>query len=454
MNRVQGALHRAGERTFRSLHEPNYRRYFTGQAVSVIGTWMQRVAQDWLVLSLTGSGVALGISTALQFGPLLVLGLWAGAMVDRLNRRRLIIATQSIQAVLAVTLALITLTETVQLWMVYALALALGIVNAFDTPARQAFVGEMVEPENYVNAQALSSTAHNAGRLVGPAIAGLLIATTNVGVTFAVNALSFIAVLISLLRMDTTTLRPVPVPESTKGRAREGLRYVLGAPDLRATLILIGVIALFAQNFRVVLPLLAQDTFASGAEGYGYLMAALGLGAVFGALFSASRETATPWGLLLSCLAFGAINLVAAAAPTLTTAYVAMAAIGFANIIVNTLGRTVLQLGSDPSMHGRVLALHGLVFLGSTPLGGPLLGWICETFGARSGFLVAGGATLLAGLALMPRLRRLRRRTVTPGGPESGGPDGPAPADDDETGPAAPTLEGQAPPEDARRTGG
>jgi MFS family permease len=202
----------------------------------------------------------------------------------------------------------------------------------------------------------------------------------------------------------------------------------------------------------VVLPLLAQDTFASGAEGYGYLMAALGLGAVVGALFSASRETATSWGLLLSCLAFGAINLAAAAAPSMTIAYVAMAAIGFANIIVNTLGRTVLQLGSDPSMHGRVLALHGMVFLGSTPLGGPLLGWICETFGARSGFLVAGGATLLASVALLPRLRRLRRTTTRR--PDEGGPDGLVPADDDETSPAAPALDGQTPPEEARRAGG
>jgi MFS family permease len=293
--------------------------------------------------------------------------------------------------------------------MVYALALALGIVSAFDTPARHAFVGEMVDPENYVNAQALSSTIHNAGRLVGPAIAGLLIATTSVGVAFAVNAVSFVAVLVGLLRIDPAGLRPVTVPESGKGAARAGLRYVLGTPELRATLLLIGVIALFGQNFRVVLPLLAQDTFASGAEVYGYLMAALGLGAVAGALFSAARETATAWGLGLSCLAFGAINLIAAAAPTLTAAYLAMAALGFANIIVNTLGRTVLQLGSDPSMHGRVLALHGLVFLGSTPLGGPMLGWICEAFGARAGLVLAGGTALLAGIALLPRLHRLRR---------------------------------------------
>jgi MFS family permease len=409
MRRPGLAVRRHRERTFRSLREPNFRRFFGGHAVSVVGTWMQRVGQDWLVLTLTGSGVALGISTALQFAPMLVVGLWAGAVVDRVNRRRLIICTQATQAVLAATLAVLALTGTVELWMVYGLALALGVVTAFDNPARQALVGEMVGPENYVNAQALSSTIHNAGRLIGPAIAGLLIATTDVGVAFAVNALSFVAVLIGLLRMDAGALRPVAAEGSRKGRAREGLRYVLAAPDLRAALLLVAVVAMFGQNFRVVLPLLAQATFDGGAEVYGYLTAALGLGAVVGALFSASRETATSWGLLLSCLGFGAVNLVAAAAPTLIAAYLAMAAIGFANIIFNTLARTVLQLGSDPSMHGRVLAVHGLVFLGSTPVGGPLLGWICESYGARAGLIVAGVTSLLVGLVLLPRLRGLRR---------------------------------------------
>ncbi|MEX2291607.1 MAG: MFS transporter [Mycobacteriales bacterium] len=398
------------------MKEPNYRRYFLGQAVSVIGTWMQRVAQDWLVLTLTGSGVALGISTALQFGPMLVLGLWGGTVVDRVDRRRLIIGTQGVQAILAAVLAILALTGLVELWMVYALALALGLTTVLDSPARQALIGEMVEPADYVNAQALSSTVHNAGRLVGPAIAGLLIATTGVGIAFVVNALSFVAVLVGLLRMDPTSMRSRPARGPRKGQALEGLRYVLSRPDLRAVLLLVGIVALFGQNFRVVLPLLAQSTFDGGAEVYGYLTAALGLGAVLGALYSASRETATSWGLLLSCLAFGVVNLVAAAAPTLVAAYAAMVAIGFANIVFNTLGRTVLQLGSDPGMHGRVLALHGLVFLGSTPIGGPLLGWICELFGARAGLLVAGATAVVAGLALFPRLRALRGAVDDPAG--------------------------------------
>ena len=408
MKRVRRAARRTHDRTFRSLREANYRRFFVGHSVSVVGTWMQRVAQDWLVLTLTGSGIALGISTALQFGPMLVLGLWGGTVVDRVDRRRLIIVTQSVQAALAGTLAVLALSGTVELWMVYALALALGLVTVLDSPARQALVGEMVAPPDYVNAQALNSTVHNAGRLVGPALAGVLIATAGVGWAFVINALSFVAVLVGLVRMDPSTMRRTPTQPKRKGQAREGLRYVLGSPDLRAVLLLVGVVALFGQNFRVVLPLLASVTFEGGAEVYGYLTAALGLGAVLGALVSASRETATSWGLVLSCLAFGTVNLVAAAAPTLVAAYLAMVAIGFANIVFNTLGRTVLQLGSDPQMHGRVLALHGLVFLGSTPFGGPLLGWICEAFGARAGFVVAGVTALVVGLVLLPRLRRTR----------------------------------------------
>ena len=417
MKRLIRAARHAHQRTFRSLREPNYRRFFVGHSVSVVGTWMQRVAQDWLVLTLTGSGVALGVSTALQFGPVLLLGLWGGTVVDRVDRRKLVMITQAVQAVLAATLGVLALSGVVELWMVYVLALALGLTTVFDSPARQALLGEMVEPADYVNAQALNSTVHNAGRLVGPAIAGLLIATTGVGAAFLVNAVSFVAVLVGLLRMDPSRLRPPPTGRGPrKGQVREGLRYVRASPDLRAVLLLVGVVALLGQNFRVVLPLLAQSTFDGGAEVYGYLTAALGLGAVVGSLFSASRETATSWGLLISCLAFGVVNLIAAAAPTLVAAYLAMVAVGFVNIVFNTIGRTVLLLGSEPGMHGRVIALHGLVFLGSTPLGGPLLGWICEVYGARAGFVVAGVGAIVTGCVLLPRLRALRAGADAPAG--------------------------------------
>ncbi len=414
MRRLGAAARRAHARTFRSLSERNYRLFFIGHATSVIGTWMQRVAQDWLVLTLTGSGIALGITAALQFTPMLVLALWGGAVVDRVDKRRLIIATQVVQGLLAVALAALTITGAVELWMVYALALGLGLVTVLDNPARHAFVAEMVEPENYVNAQALNSTVHNMGRLIGPAVAGVLIATVGVGIAFAINAVSFLAVIAGLLRMDSSALRRPPRKDRRRGEVREALRYVWRVPELRAVLFLVLVVALFGQNFRVVLPLFASDTFASGAEVYGYLTAALGLGAVLGAVGSASRETATSWGLVLSCVAFGAVNLAAAAAPNLVAAYLAMVALGVANIVFNTLARTILQLRTDRSMQGRVIALHQMIFLGSIPLGGPLLGWMIEAWGPRSGFVVAGATALVAGVVLLPRLRRLNRDVPAP----------------------------------------
>ncbi|GII42787.1 MFS transporter [Planotetraspora phitsanulokensis] len=400
----------AHRRVFRSLTVPNYRRFFAGHAVSVIGTWMQRVAQDWLVLELTDSPVALGISTALQFLPTLLFGLWGGVLVDRLDRRRTIMATQAASAVLAAALAVLVLSDLVQLWMVYALTLGLGFVTVLDTPARQAFITEMVSPENYVNAQALNSTVHNAGRLVGPAVAGVLIATVDVGAAFAVNALSFAAVLLGLARMNPKELHRVPALPRAKGQARQGLRYVWEHPELRACLFLVAVVALLGQNFRVVFPLLARETFGGGPEVYGWLTSALGVGAVLGALASAARVDATAWSLLLWTFAFAGVNVAAAAAPALALAMAAIVALGIANICFNTLARTLLQIRTDPTLQGRVIALHSLVFLGSTPLGAPITGWVCEQWGPRAGLLLAGISAGLAGLAVLPWLRKVRAR--------------------------------------------
>lgn len=400
------------ERTFRSLGEPNYRRFFIGNAISVMGTWMQRVAQDWLVFTLSGSAVALGVNTALQFVPMLLLGLWSGVLVDRWNRRRILMITQSLSALLAVLLWLLAATGIVQLWMVYALTLALGLITVLDQPARQAFVAELVGVDDYVNAQALNSTVGNAGRLVGPAVAGLLIATTGVSVAFLANAVSFLAVLVSLLRMDVGMLRVTPRLPPARGQTVAGLRYVWARPRLMVVLSLVLVVGLFGQNFRVVLPVFAEDTFRVGASGYGYLMAMIGLGAVVGALFTASRTSVGGWSVLIACVAFGVTNLLAAVAPSIWVAYAAMAALGFANISFNTLARTLVVVSSDPGMHGRILALHGMLFLGSTPVGGPLLGQVCESLGARAGFVVAGGTAILAVLALLPVIHRLRRVAV------------------------------------------
>jgi len=413
---------------FRSLHQRNYRLFFGGHAVSVSGTWMQRVAQDWLIYTLTGSGVALGVASALQFGPMLILGIWGGSVVDRHDRRRLLLLTQSIQAVLALALGLLAVTGTVRLWMVYALACALGVVTVVDSPARSSFVSDLVGPQDYVNAQSLNSTMHNAGRLVGPAVAGVVIASWSVGVAFLINAASFAAVLLSLVRMDPASMSRHEARDATDatgasdapdaaGRgagAGDGLRYVWRHRELRACMLIVAVVGLFGQNFRVVLPLLASDTFGGSAAAYGYLTAALGLGAVVGALFTASRRTASWRGMLLATIAFGVTNVLAALSPSLTWAYAALALMGIANICVNTLGRTLLMVHSPPSMHGRVLALHGLVFLGSTPFGGLLLGWVCEVTGARAGLLLAALTALLVSAAVAPRLGRREPRRVSP----------------------------------------
>lgn len=410
LRRVGASASASVSRMFRSLDEPNYRRFVAGHSISVAGTWMQRVAQDWLVLELTDSAVAVGVATSLQFLPILLFGMWGGVLADRHPRRRLIVWTQSISAVLAGALAVCSLTGVATIMIVYGLALGLGLVTVVDVPARQAFLTDLVREADFVNAQSLNSTVHNLGRLVGPAIAGLLIASVGVGAAFAVNALSFVAVVVGLLRIDTRNLHYTPTRPSGRGQARAGFGYVWGHPEIRACLALVAVVALLGQNFRVVLPLLARDTFEGGAEVYGWLTSALGLGAVLGALASATRMRATALSLVVWTLTFGVVNLVAAAVPTLLAALAVMVAVGVTNITVNTLGRTVLLLNADPAMRGRVIALHGMVFLGSTPFGGPLLGWVCEVWGPRAGFVVAGVASLLIALALLPRVRALRTR--------------------------------------------
>jgi MFS family permease len=395
---------------FRSVrHSVNLRIYLAGHAISVVGTWVQRVAQDWLILEITHNGAALGLALAAQFAPMLLLGPYGGLLVDRLDRRRTIMGTQAISGLLALALAVITLLDVVQLWSVLALGLALGLVTVLDVPARQAFVASMVEPADYANAQALSSSVNNAGRLVGPAVAGVLIASAGVGVAFIVNAASFVAVLISLAVLNVKLLRPSPRIGRKKGQVREGARYLWASPQLRVTIVLVAVVATFGQNFRVVLPLAATELYHGDAATYGWLTSAIGLGALIGAVISASMHIPTAWSVVLTTIAFGGANLLAAFSPTLAMALLVMVGVGVTNIIFNTLARSVLLLNSEPDMHGRMMAIHGQVFLGSTPLGGPLVGWLCDLFGARAGFLIAGGTALLAAVLLAGMAYRSRR---------------------------------------------
>jgi predicted MFS family arabinose efflux permease len=398
---------RLGQHVFRSLAEANYRRFFIGNSASVTGTWMQRIGQDWLVLQLTDSALALGGSMLCQFLPVLIGSVWGGVVVDRLNTRRLLLGTQAAQAVLAAALAVVVLTDTVTLAIVYVLAALLGMVTVVDNPARHSFVVELVDRDDIVNAQALNSLINNMGRLVGPVFAGVLIAISGVGITFVINACSFMAVMMSLLIMDTSALRTVPVSPRAPGQVREGLRYVWVRPELRATLVLAAVVSVFGQNFRVVFPVLASDTYGGGATIYGWLTAALGAGAVIGGLISAAAVRSSAWYLWWSCLAFALTNLVVAATASLTVGIVAIVFLGLSNMLLNTFARATLQLSVVPAMRGRVMAIYVMVFLGGIPIGGPLLGGVLELWGPRVGMAVAGGCTLIGCAAVLVTLRRL-----------------------------------------------
>jgi MFS family permease len=396
------------ERTFRSLRTRNYRLYFFGQIVSLTGTWMQSVGQAWLVLELTGSGLALGGTVALQFTPILLAGPWGGVIADRVDKRRLIVWTQAAAAALALTLGLLTLSHVVRLWMVLGLALLLGVVNLVDMPARQSFIIEMVGGEDVANAVSLNSVVVNGARVIGPAVAGLLIATIGIAPCFLVNAGSYLAVIAGLLAMDATTLKRTPPVARGPGQLRAGLRYAWSAPELRVPLLMMAVVGTLSYNFSVVLPLLVRETFGAGAGSYGVLFSFMGLGAVLGGLVIATRSRATPRLLVGSSLALGAAIGLAAAAPNLGLVVLAMVPVGVASTAFIATSNALLQLGASSEMRGRVMALFAMVFLGSTPIGGPLVGWIAERFGPRTSLGVAAVAATLAGLAGLRRLRRGR----------------------------------------------
>jgi MFS family permease len=421
MTRVE----RLGRDTFRALSVPNFRRFYAGQLVSVSGTWMQTVAQGWLVLKLTGSGVALGLVIAAQFLPMLVLGPWTGLVADRAAKRRLLLLTQSTAGVLALILGVLTLSGAVQLWMVYVLALGLGLVTAFDMPVRQTFVVEMVGPDLLANAVTLNSVLMNAGRLVGPALGGVLIAAVGIGWCFVLNALSYLAVLGAVASMNTSALNTVAPASRAKGQVREGFRYVWARPELRTPLLIMAVLGTLSYEFQVSLPLLAKFTFDAGAPGYGLLMSAMSLGAIVGGLAVAAVNNATHRKLGFAALALGSSTLVASALPSLGATLVMLPIVGASSIAFISMGNALLQLSSAPEMRGRVIALYGVAFLGSTPVGGPIIGWVGQTFGARWSLAVGGLAAVTVALAAWPSLRRANEATRASSSPA---PATPAPA--------------------------
>lgn len=393
-------------RTFRSLRNPNYRRYFIGQTISMTGTWMQTVGQMWLVLRLSGSGVALGITNALQFTPILLLGMWGGVVADRFDKRKTLLVTQSAAAVLAAALGIATLADFVSLEIVYLFAFLWGLVIAIDNPTRQAFVSELVEIDDLPNAIGLNSTIVTSARTAGPALAGLLIGAAGVAFCFFVNALSYLAVIWGLARMDGTSLRPSERSSRTRGHLRDGFTYVWSTPVLRSTLLLMAVVGTLAYNFRTLLPLLADKVFGGGAGTFGALSAMMGLGTVLGALASARARRPTRKLLLASALAFGSLVVVAATAPTLALEMAVLVPMGAASIVFAATTNSLLQTTASPPMRGRVMALYAMVFFGSTPIGGPLVGWAAEAFGTRAALGLGGVATLVgAVVALRGRIR-------------------------------------------------
>jgi len=384
--------------TFGSLRVRNYRLYFIGQVVSVSGSWMQRIAQSWLVLQLhvPNAGVALGLVSALQFLPMLLFGAYGGVLADRLDKRRLLMATQTVMGLLALVLGVLTLGRVVQLWMVYTLALLLGVVTAFDNPGRQSFVMEMVGRRQVTNAVSLNSAVFTGARVVGPAVAGLLISVVGTGWCFVVNAVSFGAVVAALLAMDPARLQRVQAPARARGQLVEGLRFVLSRPDLRTPLALLAIVGTLALNFNVLLPLLARDTFHGGAWTYGLLFSVLGVGSLAGALFTAGRREPSAGRILGSLVLFGLFMLAAAAAPTLPLEMAALAPMGIAALVFQTSTNSLLQLRSEPALRGRVMALYAVVFIGTTPFGAPIVGWVAQQHGARAAFVLGAAAILVA----------------------------------------------------------
>ncbi|GGV51913.1 MFS transporter [Streptomyces griseoflavus] len=385
---------------FSSLRIRNYRLFFLGQVVSNIGTWMQRIAQDWLVLSLTGSSAAVGITTALQFLPMLLFGLYGGVLVDRLRKRPTLIVTQTAMALTALALAVLTLTGRVEVWHIYVAAFALGLATVVDNPARQAFVSELVGPGQLQNAVSLNSANFQSARLVGPAVAGLLITGVGTGWAFLLNGLSFVAPLTGLMMMRARELHAVERAPRGKGQLREGLRYVTGRPELLWPIVLVGFIGTFAFNFPVYLSAFADDVFDGGAGVYSMFNTLMAVGSVSGALLAARRGTARLRLLIVAAIAFGALEILAAASPQLWMFALIMVPLGLFSMTVNVTTNTSLQMATDPVMRGRVMALYMMVFLGGAPVGAPIVGWITDTYGARVGF-AAGGAVAVAAASVI-----------------------------------------------------
>ena len=398
----------ANSRTFSALAIPNYRRYAGGQAISLIGTWMQTVAQSWLIFQITGSGTDVGLLVAVQTLPVLLLGPYGGVVADRVDKRKLMIGLQAMMGVLALVLGLLTVTHRVNVTEIFVLAALLGLNNTFENPARQSFVLEMVGQKDLRNAVTLNSVLVNAARAVGPAIAGILISTVGSGVCFLVNAGSFAAVVYSLSSMDLSALKPSPPSGHGKGQLREGLSYVRRTPDLLVPLLMMGLVGCLAYEFQVTLPVYASHTLHGDASTYGFLTAAMGVGAIFGGLWTAGRGKTGMRAMTITAAIFAVVLTLAVLAPDEALALVALLLVGAASVTFLSIGNSTLQLRAAPTMRGRVMALWAVAFLGSTPVGGPVAGFVAEHLGGRAGLGLGAIACAVAAVGGLLVVRRLR----------------------------------------------
>jgi MFS family permease len=405
----------AGE-TFRSLRSRNFRLFFVGQMVSQAGTWMEMVAVTWVVLQLTDSGIALGLVTATRFAPLLVLGPWGGVLSDRVDRHKLMLITQCCFFTLASALAVLVITDHITVWLLYGYTSVFGVLTALDSPARRSLVAELVEPDEIGNAVGLNSALMTAARTVGPAVAGAILAGPGETWCFVANALSYLVIVVALARMDRSAFHSAPLVIKAKGQLREGFRYVWTTPELLLPLVLATVVGTLAFNYQVTLPLFAERTLDGDATTFTWLYATMSLGSVAGALTVARRKDLSVAFLVTGGAGMTVATVALALAPTTPVALVAAVPLGFTSLMLISGTNAVVQLKSDPAMRGRVLALVSMVFLGSTPIGGPIVGWVSETFDARAGLMIGGIAT---GLATAWTARRLRRQREAAAGSPS-----------------------------------
>ncbi|NKX93589.1 MFS transporter [Sanguibacter hominis ATCC BAA-789] len=390
--------------TFASLKFFNYRVWFVAALIANIGTWMQRVAQDWLVLTdlSNSSGVAVGVVTALQFAPALFLSPWAGVLADRLDNRRLLMVTQGAQGVLALALGGLVLSGRAELWHVYVLATLLGVATAFDGPARQTFVASMVPDSGLPNAVALNSASFNAARMIGPGLAGLLIAAVGgTGWVFLINGVSFAATIGAMMLMRRTELRPRPRIERAKGQLRAGVAYVRHRSDIMVIMIVAGVVSALGLNFQLTSALMATTVFGKGAGEYGILGSILAIGSLGGALMAARRKRPRVRLVIGAAFAFGLAAGAMSLMPTYTTFAVASIVVGFCTLTMLTSANAAIQVSTDPAFRGRVMSLYMMVLMGSTPLGSPLVGWIGQTFGARWSIGVGAIASLVVAVGAL-----------------------------------------------------